>query len=102
MTILVTLEVHSPGGNDSVSFVPVRSCKNQYYKIKSFVKISPKNLSSGNPAHSTSIRSHNEKEDRSHPHPSPPTIPHPSKYVYTVLKMAENGGDGDEKVEKLG
>ena len=46
--------------------------------------------------------SYNEKEDRSHPHHSPPTITHPSKYVHTVLKMAENGGDGDEKVEKLG
>ena len=50
--------------------------------------------------HSSQL-SYNEKEDRSHPHHSPPTITHPSKYVHTVLKMVENGGDGDEKVEKL-
>ena len=46
--------------------------------------------------------SYNEKEDRSHPHHSPPTIIHPSKYVHTVFKMAESGGDGDEKIEELG
>ena len=42
--------------------------------------------------------SYNEKEDRSHPHHSPPTIIHPSKYVHTVFIMAESGGDVDEKI----
>ena len=32
MTTLVTLEVHSPGGNDSVSLVPVRNWKTKTTK----------------------------------------------------------------------
>ena len=38
MTTLVTLEVHSPGGNDSVSLVPVRNWKIKEYKQKHLEK----------------------------------------------------------------
>ena len=44
------------------------------------------------------------KERKTDPIPTtlPPKSFHPSKYVHTVLIMAESGGDGDEKFEKLG
>ena len=52
MTTLVTLEVHSPGGNDSVSLVPVRNWKIKLQKTK--YNSNQNNAPPGSPAYSIS------------------------------------------------
>ena len=53
MTTLVTLEVHSPGGNDSVSLVPVRNWK---IKIQNKIEdnLDQNNAPPGSPVYSIS------------------------------------------------
>ena len=53
MTTLVTLEAHSPGGNDSVSLVPVRNWK---IKIQNKIEdnLDQNNAPPGSPVYSIS------------------------------------------------